>query len=111
MERNRALMIVPGRRQARRERWARIVADWKDSGLSGVAFAADRGIDLRSLYRWGRQARQRALTAGRPGLIELPPVTMSEWAAEVATRSGAVRLAPTASPRWAGELIRELSRC
>jgi len=111
METKHALMIVPGRRQARRESWARILAEWERSGQSGVAFATERRIDARSLYRWRRQARRGAVIAARPGLIELPPVAMSAWAAEVATQSGTVRLSPVASPRWAAQLIRELSQC
>lgn len=46
-----------------------------------------------------------------PGLIEVPAVAASAWAAEVATRNGTIRLSPVASPRWAGQLIRELSQC
>ena len=111
METNHALMMVPGRRQARRESWARILADWERSGQSGVEFAAERRIDVRGLYRWRRLARRGAAIAARPSLIELPPVAMLAWAAEVATQSGTVRLSPVASPRWAAQLIRELSQC
>ena len=103
-------MIVSGRRAAQRERWARILADWNGSGLSGVAFAAERGIELRSLYRWRQRARRAALLSPQ-GLIELPPMPMSEWAAEVTTARVTVRLAGSASPRWAGKLIRELAAC
>jgi hypothetical protein len=111
METNHALMIVPGRRQARRESWTRILAEWDRSGQSGVEFAAERRIDVRGLYRWRRRVRHRATLAARPGLIELPPVAVAAWAAEVATGSGTVRLSPVASPRWAAQLIRELSQC
>jgi hypothetical protein len=108
MEQNRALMIVPGRRQARRDGWARLIADWNRSGMSGVAFAAERGIDRRALYRW----RQRvALAPARPRLIEVPGMESGAWAAEIATRTGTVRLSPSAPPSWAGQLIRELSQC
>jgi len=111
MEANHALMIVPGRRRAQRERWAKTIAEWEVSGLSGVEFAAERGIDLRSLYRWRQRVRRGAAMPGGPGLIELPSVAMPAWAAEVATQSGTVRLSPVASPRWAAQLILELSRC
>ena len=111
MEPNHALMMVPGRRQARRESWARILAEWDRSGQSGVEFAAEHRIDVHSLYRWRQVARSGAVLAVRPGLIELPPVAISAWAAEVATRNGSVRLSPVASPRWAAQLIRELSQC
>ena len=111
MEQNRSLMIVPGRRQARRERWASILTEFDRSGLSGVEFAAVRGIDLRSLYRWRQRERRAGLIPASAGLIEVPRVGVSAWAAEVATRNGTVRLSPGASPRWAGQLIRELSQC
>ena len=111
MEPNHALTIVRGRRQTCRERWARIVGDWNRSGLSGVAFAAEQGIDVRGLYRWRRLAEQKPLIPASPGLIEVPPVTISAWAAEVAIRGGTVRLSPAASPQWAGLLIKELSQC
>jgi hypothetical protein len=104
-------MIVPGPRQARRERWARILTDWARSGQSGVEFASERGIDLHSLYRWGQRARRTALVPPSAGLIEGPPVPMAAWAAEVSISSGTVRLSAAASPRWAGQLIRELSQC
>lgn len=110
METDHALM-VPSRRQARRESWAQTIADWDRSGQSGPAFAAERRVDVRSLYRWRRIVRRGAAQAVIPGLIELPPAPVSAWAAEVTTSKGAVRLSPVASPRWAAELIRELARC
>lgn len=111
MEPNHALMIVPGRRQARRESWIRMLAAWERSGQSGVAFAAERRVDVRDLYRWRRRIRRQAPVAVRPNLIELPPIAVSAWAAEVATGNGTVRFSPSAPPRWAAQLIRELSPC
>jgi hypothetical protein len=110
METNRALM-VPSRRQARRESWAKLIADWDRSGQSGPAFAAEQRLDVRSLYRWRRWGRRGAEQATGRGLIEVPPVATSTWAAEVMTSKGAVRLSPAASPQWAAELIRELTQC
>jgi hypothetical protein len=110
METSHAL-VIPGRRQSRRESWARIIAEWDRSGRSGSAFAAERRLDVQSLYRWRRLVRSVGVAAARPGLIELPPVAMATWAAEVATGNGSVRLSPAASPRWAAQLIRELSQC
>lgn len=111
MDQNEALMIVRGRRQARREHWGQLLADWDRSGLSGAEFAAERGVDVRGLYRWRRAARQGSMIVANPGLIEVPPVALSGWAAEVATRNGTVRLSSVAAPRWAAQLIRELSQC
>jgi len=110
METSHAL-VVPGRRQARRDSWARIIAEWERSGRSGPAFAAERRLDVQSLYRWRQAVRSSGSAAAGPGLIELPPVAMTAWAAEVATGNGTVRLSPVAPPRWAAQLIRELSQC
>lgn len=111
MDDKRALIIVPGRRQARREHWAEIVAGWEDSRLSGVEFAEQRGIDVHLLYRWRRRVRQAGLEPAAGGMLEVPRVATASWAAEVTTACGPVRLSMGASPAWAAELIRELARC
>jgi transposase-like protein len=111
MDDKRALISVPGRRQARREHWAKIVAGWEDSQLSGVEFAEQRGIDVHLLYRWRRRVRRAGLEPVASGMLEVPRVAMAGWAAEVTTARGPVRLSMAVSPAWAAELIRELARC
>ena len=87
-----------------------ILAAWEASGLSVVAFAAQRGLDRRSLYRWRGQERRAPMRHG-VSLVEVPAPVVGAWAAEVMTAHGAVRLSPTAGASWAGALIRELRRC
>jgi len=111
MDSNHGLIIVRGRRQAQRERWAKLIAEWDRSRLSGVVFAEERGLNQRALYRWRQRLGRGAVVATGPELIELPPAAASTWAAEVTSRAGCVRLAESASPGWAAALVRELNRC
>ncbi|MHC4252929.1 MAG: IS66 family insertion sequence element accessory protein TnpA [Planctomycetota bacterium] len=46
-----------GRSAAARERWARIVADWRRSGLGVRAFCRKRGVGEHSFYAWRRRLR------------------------------------------------------
>lgn len=55
---------------AAREKWAKRVERWKDSGLSAKEFAAEIGINARSLswWRWqlGKGATSATATAAAP---------------------------------------------
>ena len=54
-------METPERSRVAREEWAKRVERWRDSGLSAAEFAAELGINARTLTYWkwvlGREAR------------------------------------------------------
>lgn len=110
MNENKNLVLVGKRRYARPAERTEILTAWAASGLSVVEFAAQRGLDKRSLYRWRGQERRSPIRRA-VSLVEVPAPAAGAWAAEVMTGHGPVRLSPAASPSWAGELIRELRRC
>lgn len=49
-----------------------IVADWRESGLSGAEFARERGVKLHTLRMWARRLRSRVDDA-----LEKPHTTSS----------------------------------
>lgn len=49
-----------------REQWAKRVERWKDSGLSAKEFAAELGINARSLSWWRWQLTKKEPTAAEP---------------------------------------------
>ena len=97
-----------------REIWAKRVERWKDSGLTAKEFAAETGINARTLTYWkwrlGKEAQQpdaprpsrpkRDKRPKRPSLgptfVEWspPPGTVLSTALEVMVRSGAVVRVP-----------------
>lgn len=69
-----------------REKWAKRVERWKDSGLSGKEFAAETGINARSLswWRWhlskeeaGPKPRRRRRSREAPAVAMTKPPTLS----------------------------------
>lgn len=48
------------------DRWAREVAGWKGSGLSGRAYAEMRGYPVTSLYWWARVDRRGKVPRSAP---------------------------------------------
>lgn len=48
-----------------RERWAKLVARWKESGLSAAEFAAEANINARSLAWWRWHLASEQTTAKR----------------------------------------------
>ena len=81
-----------------RETWAKRVERWKDSGLSAKDFAAELGINARSLswWRWQlsksdavgetprpRRRRSRSPSATAPLAKALSPMTFVEMTAAV----------------------------
>lgn len=52
----------------RREIWAKRVVRWKESGLSAKEFAAETGVNAKTLsyWRWRLGADERASRAARP---------------------------------------------
>jgi hypothetical protein len=109
MNKSEDCRLVVAKRYTRRDERLRIMEAWRQSGLSVVEFAAQKGMAVRKLYRW------RGAKASTPpeasALIELPSILAGGWTAEVTSKVGAVRLAGSASPVWAASLIRELNRC
>ena len=87
------------------------VTAWEQSGRSGVAFAAERGINRQLLYQWRQRMRRERATGGGGAIFEVAPVALAAWGAEVPTARGPVRISLSAAPAWAGALLRELGRC
>ncbi|MCP4809506.1 MAG: hypothetical protein GY884_29570 [Proteobacteria bacterium] len=55
----------------RRLYWRRMVDEHAASGLTQVAFAAQRGISVKSLYRWRGCFRGEAQAAWLPAVVEV----------------------------------------
>jgi transposase-like protein len=108
MNKSEDCQLVATRRYTRRDERLRIVAAWRQSGLSAVEYAEQAGITVRNLYRWKGNAGPEGEAMS---FIELPAMPTGAWSAEVMSKSGSVRLSASACPSWAASLIRELNRC
>jgi hypothetical protein len=82
---------------------------WATTGLSAREFGQQMGVSPKTLYRWRRIA-DASIPAGAT-MVELPPLALGAWAAEVVTPCGALRFSGHGSPAWAAQLLRELARC
>jgi transposase len=95
---------------ATREKWAKRVERWKDSGLSAKEFGAETGISARSLtwWRWhlskgdaaSKQQRRRRSKPEGPVVIGKPPtpsmMKFVEVAAAAVPREGLEVVLPSA---------------
>ena len=92
------------------ETWAKRVERWRDSGLSAKEFAAETGINPRSLswWRWHlakgepvaevparRRRRSRAITTPATKSPMITPLTFVEMAAPISTSALEVILPST----------------
>jgi transposase-like protein len=57
-----------------RERWTRIVREWRKSGLSVRAFCQKHGVPEYGLYAWRRRFRNEKGTDRRDGKAAFVPV-------------------------------------
>jgi transposase len=75
-----------------REEWAKRVQRWQDSDLTAAEFAAEVGINPRTLSYWkwrlGKESRERKTTRARknpvkkaPAFVEVTPPTSTRWRA------------------------------
>lgn len=66
-----------GRSERARERWARVVADWRRSGLGVRAFCRERGLGEHSFYAWRRRlgGGKPARAGARPGFLPVRVVS------------------------------------
>lgn len=82
--------------RATRQEWAKRVERWVDSGLTAAEFAAEMGINARTLTYWKYQLKKEAgsptrktIKAGqpraRPRAETVPPFVQVEPAAPAAT--------------------------
>jgi hypothetical protein len=50
-----------------RAAWTKLVREWRESGLSGRAFAARRGVGVKSLFWWSSKLKREAASeSARP---------------------------------------------
>jgi transposase len=118
--------------RADRETWAKRVERWNDSGLSATAFAAEVGINARSLtwWRWHlakgetapaptarRRRRSRAAVTTTRTSAALSPITFVEMtspvsadALEIILRSVRVCVRPGFDDATLGRLLDVLER-
>jgi hypothetical protein len=82
--------------ESRREEWAARVQRWKESGLTATEFAAEMGLNPRTLSYWkwrlGREARSGSASAqprsgSRSRQRSLPPSSRPIEVVEVASRA------------------------
>jgi hypothetical protein len=84
--------------RASRTEWAKRVAEWNESGLSGAEFAAKAGLKEATLRHWkwqlGRERRQRRPRArvAAAAFVEVKPALTAQLVAvdvfELVTRDG-----------------------
>lgn len=89
--------------------WRGHVEDWRQSGLSQIAYCARHGLNIKSFRRW--RLKQQAAAAATPSLT-LVPVSVS-----VPTPGNVIRLhspggwrieLPAGEAPWLADLVRQL---
>jgi len=102
-----------------RETWAK---RWNASGLSGREFARQNGLEVESVYRWGRELRAKTAKAGktRAGFTEVRLRSDDEQQGRIASgfevevelkNHRVLRLRAGADPRYIRELVEALESC
>ena len=77
--------------RASQEEWAKRAQRWKDSGLSAREFAAETGLNAKTLSWWASRLRREGGTAGQhvargaraPKFVEVTAAAMSTDAAPI----------------------------
>jgi transposase-like protein len=111
----------PGLRSRRRrtpQQRAKLLTQYRGSGLSQREFVQRHGLGLSTLTQWSRVARltdveppERNASVPFQEVNLRPQFRPAGWAAEVALADGAVlRLSAQADATWATELLRALRR-
>ena len=107
-------------RHRSRDEWARLVAQWRQSGQSRVVFCKRHGLAVSTLSDWARRLRTEAAEGAAEAQARFVPVRVVQPAATVAqpTRAVTVHVAGTrvdidgsSSPQWAAQVTRELLGC
>jgi hypothetical protein len=92
----------------RREEWRRLVARWERSGHTAAAFAADAGLNVRTLQFWKYALAREATTAGAgsvKGIVELRSVGWSDQRFELELPGGRRLRVP---PAFDGDALKRL---
>ena len=101
----------PQRRRFSASQIQRFLADFDRSGLSGVAFARQRGLCYTVFCRWRKLHRAPALRPPRLRAVPLGSLLAPAWMAEIALPNGAtLRLGAQASAAWTDAVLRRLAR-
>jgi transposase-like protein len=87
---------------------AAIVARYKQSNQTQVAFCAQAGIAVPTLIAWCRRTRASAHRSRSPSLLEvkLPLALASSVTLEI--NGCTIRMSPGTSVEWLGSLIQKL---
>jgi len=103
-----------------RETWAK---RWHASGLSGREFARQNGLEVESVYRWGREFPAKPAKAGnkpRGGFTEVRVRSREEQAERGSSRfevevelknHRALRVRAGTDPAYVCELVEALESC
>ena len=97
-------------RKARAKRWTEaegreVLREWRESGLSAVKFAAQRGFSAARLSYWEERLDQKP--SGTVSFVAVP--LSSQYAVEVVHRGVSVRLAALSMDELA-RLVVEIAR-
>jgi transposase-like protein len=103
-----------------RETWAK---RWHSSGLSGREFARQNGLEVESVYRWGREFPKKTANAGSKSVggftevrvrsrEEQPQRGPSRFEVEVELKNHrALRVRVGTDPGYVRELVEALESC
>jgi len=70
----------------RRAKWAKLVSEWRASGLSAREFAAREGLNRGTLYRWSAVLSRAAAPPGAFVEIPVPAAAADKGRIEVVVR-------------------------
>lgn len=90
------------------EFWEQHLEEWRQSGLTQVAYCASHGLHIKSFYRWRRKERNIA----QPDRLTLVPVSLGSPATNGCVQihsPGGWRIElPAGGTSWLADLLRQL---
>jgi len=92
---------------------SQLIQSFRDSGLTRVEFAEQRGVKLATLHQWLSRERRRSpssvITRDFLEVKVVPARPSTGWMAELSLASGhTLRLAGEVSPGWVRSLVANL---
>ena len=76
----------------RAQRWAMLIQECNNSGLTKREFCQQRGISEKSFYYWLRKLRSQMAEATAPHLVQLEPLSQTEDVLEIQYRGAEMKL-------------------
>lgn len=101
---------MAGERRSR-EQWRGLVAQWRRSGQTQKAFAAEHGLVTSTLSWWCAELKREAPAPHAFVPVEVQAQEQTEPVAVLRCGEAALHIAPGVDPAWVAAVLKQLGPC